>query len=70
MLLMKLNTSILIFNALYFSIKLMLKNKKKINNMKDLCNMSAFILYIALVYLLNINDDFLLFRKLQVHLFI
>ena len=31
----KLSTSILIFNALHFSIKLALKNRKRIDEMKD-----------------------------------
>jgi len=32
---MKSSTSILIFNALHFSIKLALKNRKRIDEMKD-----------------------------------
>jgi len=52
----KLSTLILIFNALHFSIKLALKNRKRINKMKNLCNMSAFILRMLLVYSLNISD--------------
>jgi len=52
----KLNTSILILNALHFLIKLTLKNRKRIDEMRNLCNMSAFILRISLVYLLNISD--------------
>jgi len=64
----KLNTLILISRALHFLIKLALKNRKKINDMKDFCNMSAFICCIMLIYSLNISNDFLSFRKLQVHL--
>jgi len=67
---MKFNTSIFISNALHFSIKLALKNRKRIDDMKDFCNMSAFILHIAFIYSLNINDDSLSFRKLQVYLII
>ncbi len=63
---MKLSTSILISNTLHFLIKLTLKNKKRINDMRNLCDISAFIHCITLVYSLNINDDFLFFRKLQV----
>jgi len=63
----KLSTSILILNALHFSIKLALKNRKKIDEMKDLCNMSAFILHMLLICLLNISDVFRFFRKLHVH---
>jgi len=53
---MKLSTSILILNALHFSIRLMLKNRKKIDEMKDFCNMSAFILHMSLIYSLNLSD--------------
>jgi len=70
MLFTKLNTLILIFNTLHFSIKFVLKNKKKINDIKDFCNMFMFILCIIIICSLNINDDFLLFKKLQVHLII
>jgi len=64
---MKSSTSILILNALHFSIKLALKNRKRINEIKNLCDMSAFILCISLVYSLNISDIFQFFRKLHVH---
>jgi len=64
----KLNTLILIFNALHFSIKLALKNRKRINDMKDFCNMSVFTHLIALVYSLNVSDNSLSFRKLRVQL--
>jgi len=64
----KSSTSILIFNALHFSIKLMLKNRKKINEMKDFWDMFAFILCIVLICSLNINDVSLFFRKLHAHL--
>ena len=66
----KLNTLILISNALHFFVKFMLKNRKKINNIKNLCDMFVFTLCIALIYSLNTSDDSLLFRKLQVHLII
>ncbi len=64
---MKSSTLILIFKALHFSIKLALKNRKRINDMKDLCNMSAFTHCIMLIYSLNVSNDSLSFRKLQVH---
>jgi len=65
---MKLNTSILISKALHFSIKLALKNRKRINDMKNLCDMSMFIYHITLICSLNISNNSLSFRKLQVHL--
>jgi len=65
---MKSSTSILIFDALHFFIKLALKNRKRINEMKNLCDMFAFILRISLIYSLNISDVFWFFRKLRVHL--
>ncbi len=52
----KLSTSILIFNALHFLIRLVLKNRKRIDEMRNFCNMSAFILRMSLVYSLNLND--------------
>ncbi len=64
---MKLNTSILIFNALHFLIKLMLKNRKRIDEIKDFCNMFAFILRILLICSLNVNNVSRFFRKLHVH---
>ncbi len=64
---MKLSTSILIFNALHFSIKLALKNRKKINEMKDSWDMFALILHIVLICSLNISDVSLFFRKLHAH---
>ncbi len=64
---MKSSTSILIFNALHFSIKLALKNRKRIDKMKDLCNMSAFILRMLLVCSSNISDVSQFFRKLRVY---
>ncbi len=64
----KSSTLILISKALHFSIKLALKNRKRINDMRNLCNMSAFIYHIALIYSLNVSDDSLFFRKLRVHL--
>jgi len=64
----KSSTSILISKALHFLIKLALKNRKRIDDIKDLCNMSAFIHCIMLIYSLNVSNDSLFFRKLQVHL--
>jgi len=52
----KLSTSILILNALNFSFKLTLKNRKRIDEMKNLCDMFAFISRMSLVYSLNISD--------------
>ena len=52
----KSSTLILIFNALHFLIRLALKNRKRIDEMKDFCNMSAFILRMLLVYSSNLND--------------
>jgi len=63
----KSSTSILISRALHFSIKLALKNKKRIDDMRNLCDMSAFTRCIALVCSLNVSNDSLSFRKLQVH---
>jgi len=63
----KLSTLILISRALHFSIKLALKNRKRINDMRNFCDMSAFIHCIALVCSLNVSDDSLFFRKLRVH---
>ncbi len=64
---MKLNTSILISRASQFSIKLALKNRKRIDDMKNLCNMSAFTYCIMLICSLNVSNDSLSFRKLRVH---
>ncbi len=64
---MKSSTLILIFNALHFSIKLALKNKKRIDDIRNFCNMSAFTCCIMLIYSSNVSDDSLFFRKLQVH---
>jgi len=65
---MKLSTSILILSALHFLIRLALKNRKKIDEMKNLCNMFAFILCMSLIYLLNLNDVSRFSRKLHAHL--
>ncbi len=46
----KLSTLILILNALHFSIRLALKNRKRINEMRNFCNMSAFISRMSLIY--------------------
>jgi len=64
---MKLSISILISNALHFLIKFALKNRKKIDKMRNFCNMSAFIQCIVLIQSLNTSDDSLSFRKLRVH---
>ncbi len=64
----KLSTLILISKASHFSIKLALKNRKRIDDMKNSCDMSAFTRRIALICSLNVSDDSLSFRKLQVHL--
>jgi len=64
---MKLSTSILILNASHFSIKLALKNRKRIDEMKDLCDMSAFISRMSLVCSSNISDVSQFSRKLRVH---
>ncbi len=64
---MKLSTLILILNALHFSIKLALKNRKKIDEMKDSWNMSVLISCIVFTYSLNISDVSLFFRKLHAH---
>jgi len=65
---MKSSTSILISKALHFSIKLALKNRKRIDDMRNLCNMSVFTRCIMLICSSNISNDSLFFRKLQVHL--
>ncbi len=52
----KLSTLILILNALHFLIRLALKNRKKIDEMKNLCDMFAFILCMSLICLLNLSD--------------
>ena len=64
---MKLSTFILIFNALHFSIKLALKNRKKINEIRNLCNMFAFILRISLICSLNLSNVSQFLRKLHAH---
>jgi len=64
---MKLSTSILIFNASHFSIRLALKNRKRINEMRNLCDMSAFISRMSLVCSSNISDVSRFSRKLRVY---
>jgi len=64
---MKLSTLILIFNVLHFSIRLALKNRKRIDEMKNLCNMSAFISRMSLVCLLNLSNVSQFSRKLHAH---
>ncbi len=63
----KLNTSILILNVLHFSIKLTLKNRKRINEMKNLCNMFAFILHMSLICSSNFSNVSWFLRKLHAH---
>ncbi len=63
----KLSTLILIFNASYFSIRLTLKNRKRIDKMKNLCNMFTFILRISLIYSLNFSNVSWFLRKLHAH---
>ncbi len=63
----KSSTSILIFSALHFLIRLTLKNRKRINEIKNLCDMFAFILRISLVCSLNLNDVSPFSRKLCAH---
>jgi len=63
----KLSTSILIFSVLHFLIRLTLKNRKKINEMRNLCDMFAFILRMSLVYSLNLSDVSWFSRKLHAH---
>ncbi len=63
----KLSTLILILNTSYFSIRLALKNRKRIDEMRNLCNMFAFILRMSLVYSLNLSDVSQFSRKLHAH---
>jgi len=63
----KLNTLILILNVLHFLIKLTLKNRKKIDEMKNLCDMFAFILCMSLIYSLNLSNVSWFSRKLHAH---
>ncbi len=63
----KSSTSILIFSALHFSIRLALKNRKKIDEMRNLCDMSAFISRMSLVYSLNLSNVSWFSRKLHAH---
>jgi len=64
----KLSTSILIFNALHFSIKLTLKNRKRIDEIRNLCDMFAFILCMSLICSLNLSNVSQFSRKLHAHL--
>ncbi len=63
----KLSTLILIFSVLYFSIKLTMKNKKRINEMKNLCDMFAFILHMLFIYSFNLSNVSWFSRKLHAH---
>ncbi len=64
---MKSSTSIFILNASHFSIKLALKNRKRIDEMKDFCDMSAFISRMLLICSSNISNVSQSFKKLRVH---
>jgi len=64
----KSSTSILIFNALHFLIKLALKNRKRIDEMRNLCDMFAFISRMSLVCSLNLSNVSQFSRKLHAHL--
>ncbi len=64
----KSSTLILILNALHFSIRLALKNKKRIDEMRNLCNMFAFILHMSFICSLNLSNVFQFLRKLHIHL--
>ena len=64
----KSSTLILILNASHFSIRLALKNRKKIDKMKDFCDMSAFISRMSLICSLNLSDVSQFLRKLRAHL--
>ncbi len=64
----KLSISILILNVLHFSIKLMLKNRKKIDEMRNFCNMFAFILHMSLIYSSNLSNVSWFSRKLHAYL--
>ncbi len=63
----KLSTLILILNASHFSIKLALKNRKRINEMRNSWDMFAFTSCIVLICSSNISDVSLFFRKLRAH---
>ena len=63
----KSSTSILILSASHFSIRLALKNRKRINEMRDLCNMPAFISRMSLVCSLNLSDVSWFSRKLHAY---
>ena len=63
----KLSTSILIFSASHFSIKLALKNRKRINEMRNFCDMSAFTSRMSLVCSSNLSDVSRFLRKLHAH---
>jgi len=70
MLFTKLSTSILILSALHFSIRLALKNRKRIDEMKNLCDMFAFILRMSLICSSNLSNLSQFSRKLHAHLII
>ena len=63
----KSNTLILILSALHFLIRLTLKNRKRIDEMKNFCNMFAFISRISLIYSLNLSNVSWFLRKLHAH---
>ncbi len=63
----KLNISILILNVLHFLIRLALKNRKRINEMRNLYDMSAFILRMSFICSLNFSNVSQSLRKLHAH---
>jgi len=63
----KLNISILILNVLHFLIRLALKNRKRINEMRNLYDMSAFILRMSFICSLNFSNISQSLRKLHAH---
>jgi len=63
----KSNTSILIFSASHFLIRLALKNRKRIDEIKNFCDMSAFISRMSLIYSSNLSDVSQFSRKLHAH---
>ncbi len=64
----KLSTLILILNVSYFLIRFTLKNRKRIDEMKDFYDMFAFILHMSLIYSLNLSNVSWFSRKLRAHL--
>ncbi len=52
----KSSTLILILSASHFLIRLALKNRKRIDEMRDLCDMFAFTSRMSLIYSSNLSD--------------